>query len=343
MKESELKYSQYKFKFKSPLRISNHILSEKDTILLKYKYDNGNIYYGEVSPLFGFSAETIEQCKESLQDSEKISVLIKKNKRNALHELYSSIPSLLFGLEQVMFSKEVQNNRKSFQNKLIKINALIGIKNEENTLEEVKKFVNSGFKTIKLKIGRSEFTDDLSILNKIDQIYGSEVNLRLDNNSAWKINQAKRNIERLLRFNIEYLEQPVENLDDLINLAEFSDVQIAPDESIKDYSIGKQLIEEGQFKFLVIKPSIRIGIYDSIKLINLSNKKDVKIIISSAFETAIGRSSLLHLASLNKHNYAHGLNTELLGIETIKPGVNYGSPEILIRPSKIKNYSLKQL
>ena len=144
MKENELKYSKYTFKLKSPLNISNRIINEKDVILLSYITDRDKIHYGEVSPLFGFSSEKIEQCEELLQNSEKISDIIKRNEISTLQNKYSSYPSLLFGIEQIIFFGELSESKYSFENKSIKNNALVGIKSERKTLEELKRFVDAG-------------------------------------------------------------------------------------------------------------------------------------------------------------------------------------------------------
>ena len=343
MNKNELKYYKYKFEFKSPVKISSHKLVEKEIIILNYKALNGESYFGEISPLVGFSSETIDDCEEQLHNLKNLSDLIRSNDLRAIQNTYSSYPSLLFGIEQILYSIEVLDREITSQRKSIINNALIGIKDKDDTIADVKHLIDAGYNTIKLKIGRSDFSDDLSIMNILNEIYGNKVKFRLDNNSSWNIDEAKRNIERLTKFNIEYLEQPVENLDDLIDLQKNLDMQIVPDESIEDYNICKDLIESGNFRFIVLKPSIRLGLYNTLKLIDISKKMGVNLIISSAFETAIGRSTLSLLAAQTEHKYAHGLNVELLGNDIISSAVNYETPEILLSQSNPLSYTIKQI
>ena len=49
------------------------------------------------------------------------------------------------------------------------------------------------------------------------------------------------------------------------------------------------------------------GITESIDLINLIETENRRVIISSAFESSIGRSALVFLSSLVKSNSTHGL------------------------------------
>ena len=71
-----------------------------------------------------------------------------------------------------------------------------------------------------------------------------------------------------------------------------------------------------------------MGIYDTIKIVELASENSINVIITSAYETVIGKAMLLYLASLTNHNYAHGLNTETLGVDIFDSSTNYNLPKI---------------
>ncbi|MCB0752426.1 MAG: hypothetical protein KDC52_13215 [Ignavibacteriae bacterium] len=136
------------------------------------------------------------------------------------------------------------------------------------------------------------------------------------------------NIDKLEDYNIQYIEEPVNDKNELIELVKTIKIGIAPDESIENIKDAEELINLGNFNFIVLKPSIRMGIYDTIKIIELANENNINVIITSAYETAVGKEMLLYLASLTNHNYAHGLNTETLGIDIFDSSINYNLPKI---------------
>lgn len=51
------------------------------------------------------------------------------------------------------------------------------------------------------------------------------------------------------------------------------------------------------------------GFFETLEIITRGALKDKNIIISSSFETPLGKSLLVLLASLTHHSYAHGLDT----------------------------------
>jgi len=337
MRINRLKYKKYCFPLSSPLQISNQIITKKESIIIEAEDQNGNVHYGEVSPLLGFSKESLEDCETKL--IEIIGNKISSNINSLNQELANlpQLPALLFGLEQIIFSV---NENKFFNDnevKSLKTNGLVGIKSIDETLDHVEKLNKIGFDTIKLKIGRSNFQEDYVIIKKLDKIFSRKIKLRLDNNSGWELSEAKEYIEELSEFNIEYIEQPVESTKELLALANSSKIKIAVDESLNNYQEALHFIESGAIDFFVLKPTIRIGLNESIRIIELANSEGINIIISSAFETAIGRNILLYLASQVNHALAHGLNTELIGSNIIGSEFNYTSPKIDFKNSKLFN------
>ncbi|MCB9249596.1 MAG: hypothetical protein H6613_14145 [Ignavibacteriales bacterium] len=113
MKIVELKYKQFTFPLKNQFHNSKQTIQSKDAIILKAINSNGEIYFGEVSPLFGFSKETILDCKDVLDNFIQDKILL-KNVNEIKNDLLLKIklPSLLFGLESILF--QMENKQKKF-------------------------------------------------------------------------------------------------------------------------------------------------------------------------------------------------------------------------------------
>ncbi len=192
----------------------------------------------------------------------------------------------------------------------IKINAMIGLVNRDKVIEQTTMYVNDGFKTIKLKIGRPQFEDDLDIIKNLNLKFGDKINLRLDVNGKWSLQEAEKHLFKLKGYNIEYIEQPVNSLEELQNLSSKTQIPLAADESIKTYDDFKILNEESRINFFVIKPSIVGGIKQTLRMIKEASANGKFVIISSLFESNIGTDALILLASILNHKFAHGLGIQ---------------------------------
>jgi o-succinylbenzoate synthase len=319
---SEIKYKKFHFNLANPIKTSGNSITQREVLIIKAISKSNGIFLGEVSPLPGFSKESINDCEKKLSELSKDGNIV-LDKIKTFSKECVEYPSLLFGLQQIIFSAESGIDKNFPKQKSINLNALVGINNETETLKRISEFVEQGFGTIKLKIGRHKFEDDYNIIEKINYEFGSKIKLRLDNNGSWDIKNAVEYVKRLSKFNIQYFEQPVHNIKDLLYLAKISEISIAADESVVNYNDAKNIIESDLIKFIVLKPSIRLGLFDSLRIIELANKANVSAIITTSFETAVARSSLLYLASTANHNLAHGLGINPIGGDLIKSNINY--------------------
>ena len=116
------------------------------------------------------------------------------------------------------------------------------------------------------------------------------------------------------KFNIDYIEQPLpaEALEDLAELRYHTDIPIAVDESLTDFQSAEKIIEEQAADVFIIKPRVSGGFTECKKIINLARKENIRTVITSSFETAIGRSACLHLTAANEITEVCGLATGCL-------------------------------
>ena len=132
-------------------------------------------------------------------------------------------------------------------------------------------------------------------------------------------------------FNIDYIEQPLpaEELVDLAELSYHTEIPIAVDESLTDYSSAEKIIENQATDVFVIKPMVSGGFTESKKIINLAKEENIRIVITSSLETSIGRMACLHLAAANEITEACGLSTgALLNEDTKAPIIENGLIQI---------------
>jgi len=218
-------------------------------------------------------------------------------------------------LEQAIVGLLIKRNSKFIEANFgltkqeINVNAVIGFDGLESILTRIDEKIKSGYNTIKLKIGRDNFEDDYSLVAAVRNKFGDGIKLRLDVNNKWNAENTLSYLKRLEPFNIEYIEEPGGDLFSLFNLVKDSPISIGIDESLRSPDNAFTVINESKIDIIILKPGIYCGFLRALKLIRLSNELNKKVIISSSFESAIGKSGLVMLASLTNHELAHGLSS----------------------------------
>ena len=298
----------FEIRLKKPFINSNIEISKRQGFIIKIADEHGNKGYGEISPLPGSSEESFESIIPIIKELKERMIGTELN--SDVFQNTNIFPSVDFGISQALHSifllKDGLNPEWKF-NSTISVNGVIGILSKSEALNKVEKLVENGFKIIKIKVGREKIEDDINIIESISENFSNDIKYRLDANGKWDIDKTKFVVKHLKNINVEYLEQPVKEFDELIKLSSNSKIPIAADESIRTANDAKTMLLESNIQYFVLKPSIMGSITESIDLINLIETKKRKVIISSAFESPIGRSALVFLSSLVKNDSAHGL------------------------------------
>lgn len=187
----------------------------------------------------------------------------------------------------------------------IEINATLPNVNTSEVKNLLTKF--PGCTTIKVKI--NNFQADQELLAEALN-YVPDAKFRLDVNGQWNLDQAIENLknyEKSFGEKIDYVEQPCKEVTDLLQLRDKTNIKIAIDESIRknlnqNYALLKEVAD-----IAVIKWAPAGGITSALELIE---KIDLPVVISSALESSIGISHGLSLAQSVSNLYgACGLGT----------------------------------
>jgi o-succinylbenzoate synthase len=171
-----------------------------------------------------------------------------------------------------------------------------------------------GFTVMKVKVGFRNLFDEIENMEYLSESFGNEVLFRLDANGAFDLPKAIRFCKEMEKFNIDYIEQPLpaDNLEDLAELTYHTEIPIAVDESLTDFQSAEKIIEEQAAHVFILKPMVSGGFKECKKIINLARTEDIRTVITSSLETALGRTACLHLALANEITEACGLATGCL-------------------------------
>ena len=145
----------------------------------------------------------------------------------------------------------------------------------------------------------------------LTESFGNDVQFRLDCNGSLDLPRAIRFCKEMKKFNIDYIEQslPADNLEDLAELTYHTEIPIAVDESLTDFQSAEKIIDKQAAHVFVIKPMVSGGFTECKKIITLAQAENIRTVITSSIETAIGRTACLHLAAAIEITEACGLAT----------------------------------
>ena len=169
--------------------------------------------------------------------------------------------------------------------------------------------VASGCRTAKVKVadpGQSPEQDEERLAAVRDGL-GPSGKIRIDVNGAWDLETATEMLLKLASYDLEYVEQPVRTLEEMIELRRRVPVRIAADEAIRMAADPLEVAERGAADIIVLKVQPLGGVE---RALGLAQRSGLPAVVSSALETSIGiAAGLAAAAALPELDFACGLGT----------------------------------
>jgi o-succinylbenzoate synthase len=287
-------YKKYILNFKNPSGTSRGVLRTKETWFIVLK-DNDKTGIGETGLFRGLSIDDVTNYEEKLAWA---CANIYKGLEFLLKELYN-FPSIQFGLEQAFLSLKSSNQFLLFPseftkgNEAISINGLIWMGEKSFMKNQIKEKLKTGFSCIKMKIGAIDFDAEIDLLKAIRKEFSSEeIELRVDANGAFSIDDALEKIKRLSELEIHSIEQPIKQgqLQEMANLCAKTPMPIALDEElIGVFSSDKkqEIINTINPQYIILKPSLVGGFNGSKEWIDIATDNNTGWWITSALESNV--------------------------------------------------------
>lgn len=179
----------------------------------------------------------------------------------------------------------------------------------------------SGATTAKVKVGEpgQDPADDEARVAAVRDVLGTTGRIRIDVNAAWDLETAVERLTALAVYDLEYAEQPVGTLEEMVELRRRCPVLIAADEMVRMRPDPLEVVEMGAADLMVIKVQPLGGIG---RALDIARRAGVPVVVSSALETSVGiYGGLLFASLLPELPYACGLGTValLMGDPTPQP------------------------
>jgi O-succinylbenzoate synthase len=164
-----------------------------------------------------------------------------------------------------------------------------------DTVENVRKHVEAGYRRIKLKI---EPGTDVERVKAVREVFPS-IALTVDANAAYTLATADR-IRALDPFGLDYIEQPLhhEDLVDHAALAKTLKTPICLDESIRSAADARAAIALGACRVINVKIGRVGGHGEALRIHAAASRAGVPLWCGGMLEAGVGRAQNVAIASL---------------------------------------------
>ena len=285
------------------IKIKDQSISSKKGHYILLKDHEEIVAVSELSPLLGYSLESLEKAHLQLTQVSKAFLLelpyLSANSEAFLHFLkkHDLCPSVTFALHSLL----IDMKSSSKETKTRYQGLLYGEFDE--ILKKASDYKYSDFFHIKVKLDNYLSKSAILLVRNLINILGKEKKIRIDFCKRWTLNQTEEFLDAFENDAFDYIEDPAQNFKELNYLSTKYDFPIALDELLREVSIDQALALKN-LKALIIKPTL-----DFTYLSLSSIPKNVEIVLSSSYETAVGISCISKLANVLNLKGSHGLDT----------------------------------
>jgi muconate cycloisomerase len=173
----------------------------------------------------------------------------------------------------------------------------LGLMEIDTAIAEAQQAVAEGITTIKVKVG-VDAARDIALVQRLRKTLGPDVNIRVDANQGYRSWKEALRVTRLMAdFDIAYMEQPCEGLENLARVAQATDVPIMADESAWSAHDVLRLIEWKAAEMVSVYYTKPGGLMKAKKLLAVAETGGLHCDINGSAEMGVGNAANLHLAA----------------------------------------------
>jgi o-succinylbenzoate synthase len=292
---------------KKQWKIALYAAKTRPHAVVRIRTENGLIGYGEVSPSPAFMGETGYTAE----------LVVKKYLAPVLHgmdiydlgNIHSAMNSAIYGNFAAKSAVDIALHDcigktlgvPVYQllggavRKKGELSWVVGMQDLEGSIEEAKRFIDLGYKVIKIKVGNSPEID-YKVVKSIREALGDKAVLRLDANQGYDYRTAVEVFTRLEEFNLESIEQPVRRWDiqGMKYVRNCLKTPIMADESVSSLHEVMTIIQAQAADIVNIKVGKVGGLYIAKKIAAALEIAGMTATAGSNLEVGIGSAASVH-------------------------------------------------
>ncbi|MEM2122717.1 MAG: dipeptide epimerase [Candidatus Bathyarchaeia archaeon] len=181
--------------------------------------------------------------------------------------------------------------------KRLETDVTISLGEPEEMCNEAERWVDKGFKTLKLKLG-STMREDLQRVKHIRDRVGSSLHLTADLNQAYTRRLAIRFISKVEPLDVDFIEQPLPawDLKGLAQIRKVTGFPIAVDESVHTSRDLLKVLDYKAADLVNIKLMKGGGIREGLKIAAIAERAGLECMIGCMAESRLSITAAVHLA-----------------------------------------------
>lgn len=305
--------------FKKPAKWSGGTRNSAPALVLQLVTDEGVIGLGEcVGPTIPVIRTVIESEFKSFLigvDPMRTEWILHRLEEYILNwsqiGLYAlaGVDMALLDLKAKILNTPLYNLLGGLYRKEVEFSDYLFIDEPSVNAQEAELAVRKGCSSIKIKVGR-DIDFDVQRLKEIRAAVGPNVKLRVDANQAWSVTTAIKAINKMEKFDLQFVEQPTpyNDIDGLAIVSRSVSVPITADESCTSYATAQQLIEKRAVSAFTLYTSEAGGLLKAKQIVDLANENGIWCITGSWAETGIATMANAHLIASSR-NFPFGNDT----------------------------------
>lgn len=323
---------KYSIPLKEPFVISLGPIYNADNIIIKIETEGGITGWGECSPFMTINGESQTTCFEVGQ------YLARKLKGRDATDIggnHSVMDSVIYGNTSIKSAFDIALYDIASINTGLPLYEFLGGKKNKEIISDYTisigapdimakhalQLVEEGFSIIKVKLSGDPDLD-VERMKSIRRVIGDKIDLRIDANQGWELDDAVSALNEMGDLNIQYCEEPIARWDwmRLKTVRENSPIKIMADESCLDVHSARNLINRQSCDMFNLKLGKSSGIFGAVQIIKEAEKAGMYMQIGGFMESRIGMTANAHLALASENIKYFDLDTPMMFSEDIVRG-----------------------
>ena len=274
---------------KAPYRLSFATLNAFETLIVVFK-GNGGTGYGEITPLPGYSAETIAGAGEAVC---RFALELERGTAwsDALAGIAPDNPMVASGLWCARQTAEMGPDffTRPPTDIEIPLNALCDGRDTAEIGKAAKRLYQTGYRNLKMKVGQNTIETDIERVTAASANLGEDGSISIDANQRLGLDEAHRLCEACESLPVRLIEQPfaTEAWAQFATLAKASPVPLMLDESIWNSADVLRAGEQGA-RLVKLKLCKHPGIAATLDLIETARSAGLGVVFGNGVQGSIG-------------------------------------------------------
>lgn len=294
---------------KKPYTIAFKTVDEVLNAFVEITLENGTKGIGAGSPSEYVTGETFDDCAATLNEK-NLEFLAGRDIRefNQLNfeawQKFPKNPAVCAAIDIALydaFTRHLGVPLVKFLGQKVKslpTSNTIGIKNVDETLKEAEEYGKSGFKVLKVKLGK-DLDEDIERIVKLREKFGKKFVIRIDANQGYTVDQTIEFYNKTKHLDVELIEQPLaaKAVGEMKKLPEGVRTVIAADESLLNAKDALELVKppraSGIFNIKLMKCG---GVNQALKIADIGLQEGIDLFWGCNDESIVSITAALHAA-----------------------------------------------